>query len=328
MTPRVSMLIITLNELPALKEVIRDLRKQTLKEFEIIVCDNGSEDGTEAFVKTLKGVKYVNSGKNIGTPVFNSGLALSEADFIFIGATDMKFPPDCLKKTISYMDAHPDCGQAFPIMLKGQDHSIVDVSNAWLSRGFYAGSIKELPTKNERMPFVGGGMVRRKALNEAGGFLYEPTYFIYGEDVDLGYRLRRAGYYIEAINDTFHYHYGHQAKKIFTAYQLTRMVEKNMWNAMLCHLRKRDLLFSIPYAWFLRGLVFLKDLLKGDFGRAKARISGVFYTITHLPAILERRKRLAKILKNQWIPEYFTNSFYDESFVLSIFLNMIKRSKK
>ena len=322
--PLVTALVITLNELPHLKKAIASIRRQSLgRKVEIVVCDNGSADGTAEWV-ARQGLKYYDAGRNTGTPIFNQGLALAEGEFVFIGATDMEFKRDCFKRLVRHLKANPSCGMAVPLNINGNDRARVDIGGSWLSRCFYGGAVHANPGKVVGMPFSGVGLLRRSAITAAGGFIYEPSFFVYAEDVDLGFRLGRAGFTTQLVPEAAIYHYGHQVKKILTPFQLTACIERNMLVTMLTHLPKRFLLFSLPYALLMRLLVTLKDLAVRDWQRARARL----WVLLQLPAIFvqaaTRRKALSQTLKNPWRGDYFGRGVFDERPVWRIFFSYIR----
>ena len=322
--PLVTVLVITLNELPHLKKVVASIRRQSIaRKVEIVVCDNGSTDGTAEWV-ARQGLKYYNAGRNTGTPVFNKGLALAEGDFVFIGATDMAFKRDCFERLARHLEANSSCGMAVPLNINGNDRARVDVGGSWLSRCFYGGAVHANPGKVVGMPFSGVGLLRRSAIAAAGGFIYEPSFFIYAEDVELGFRLDRAGFSTQLLPTAVLYHYGYQARKIFTPFQLTCRIERNMLVTMLTHLPKRFLLFSLPYAVLMRLLVTLKDLARRDWQRARARL----WVLFSLPAIIfdaaKHRNALSQTLKNPWRHDYFGRGVFDERPVWRIFFSYMR----
>jgi len=316
----VTVLLITMDELPNLKKVLANLSRQTVP-VEIVVCDNASSDGTKEFIAD-KGIKYVRNERNIGTPVFNLGLPLATGDYVFIGATDMEFEPDCMKRLARHLDEHEDCGMAVPVNVNGNDRARIDIGGSWLSRGFYGGAVHTWPQGTVNMPFSGVGLVRRSALEKAGGFLYEPSFFIYAEDVDLGLRLLRAGYLTEMLSDAVLYHLGYQARKIFTPGQLTTRIERNMLVTMISHLPAGRLAAYFPYAVLLRIAVIAKDLVKRDWQRARARAGVLAGLFDVLRDGLARRRKLAGFLGSPSRTPFF-GGFFSESPLKRIFLSYV-----
>lgn len=109
--PRVSVLIPTFNCAVYLDEAIKSVLEQTFQDFELIIVDNDSNDGSENVVKKYlvdERVKYYRNPTNIGlVRNFNKCLEYAKGDFIKFLCADDKFAPELLAKFVAIMDEYP-----------------------------------------------------------------------------------------------------------------------------------------------------------------------------------------------------------------------------
>ncbi len=179
---------------------------------EIIVVDNGSTDGSQEMVRSeFPQVSLLDNPGNKGySSACNCGIRSTSAEYVFILNSDTEFP-DSLEKLIEHMDAHPELGALGPMLLNG-DGSVQMSCRKFPSVGgsLFHGLLGDwLPdnpfTRKYHMKdfdhriacevdWVSGAamLLRREALEQAG--LFDEGYFMYVEDVDLCYRLWRAGW--------------------------------------------------------------------------------------------------------------------------------------
>ena len=99
MKKTVSILVITLNELPQLRRLVASLRAQDYRDYDLTICDNNSSDDTAAYARSI-GAAYVNTGRNAGTAAFNYGLQKAGGKYIFFIATDMLITKGCIRRLV------------------------------------------------------------------------------------------------------------------------------------------------------------------------------------------------------------------------------------
>jgi glycosyltransferase involved in cell wall biosynthesis len=110
--PRLSIGLPVYNGERYLAQAIESLLGQTYSDFELIVCDNASTDGTEAIVRKLAGsdprVRYHRNDVNIGaTPNFNKAFSLAASPYFKWSAHDDLYAPTYLERCIAVLDADP-----------------------------------------------------------------------------------------------------------------------------------------------------------------------------------------------------------------------------
>lgn len=182
---------------------------------EVIVVDNASTDGSSLMVKKeFPEINLIVSEKNLGFAGGNN-LALKEAkgEYILFLNSDTEVVPDAFRKMIGFMDKNPkvgastaktilfsggmdiDCHRGFPTPWASICYFLGLESLFSKSRlfGQYHKFYLDLDKPHEIDAGFGTFMfVRREALKEAGN--WDESYFFYGEDLDLFYRIKEAGW--------------------------------------------------------------------------------------------------------------------------------------
>lgn len=184
---------------------------------EVIVCDNGSEDGSaDMIAEEFPHVILVKNGKNLGFAAGNNpGIRRAKGRFVLLLNTDTEMHSDTLRVMIDFMDRNPDAGAATCKLLL-PDGSMDPACHRgfptpWVSLtyllkleklfpktklfGEYHQGYKDLATIHEVDCIVGAFfMVRQEVIRQVG--LLDEDYFMYGEDIDWAYRIRTAGWKI------------------------------------------------------------------------------------------------------------------------------------
>lgn len=183
---------------------------------EIIVVDNNSTDGSCEMIKwKFPSVKLIANNDNKGfSKANNQGVAVARGEYILFLNPDTVMPEDFFSKTISYMDTHPEAGSIGPKLLDGKGQFAPDGKKSFPSLSvaifkttginkifskspyfnkYYAVHIGENDTAEVDVLSGCCMLVRNKVLNEIGG-AFDEDYFMYCEDVDLAYRIKKAGY--------------------------------------------------------------------------------------------------------------------------------------
>ena len=169
---------------------------------EIIVVDNGSEDGSPDHVREhFPGVQVLELGRNTGfAGAANAGLRAAASDFVALVNTDVRLEPDWLERACAALDAAPKAASVATKMLDLGDRSLIydtgDIlrrDGACEQRGRFERDTGRYDVPGEVFSAcAGAALYRRAALQAAGGF--DERLGTYLEDVELGLRLRLAGW--------------------------------------------------------------------------------------------------------------------------------------
>lgn len=263
---------------------------------EIIVVDNHSADGSVDYLeqrypqKQFPMVRFVRSAHNLGFARANNiAIRQSRGEYVLLLNPDTIVGEDALKASVDFMDVHEDAGAVGVRMLGAQGRRAMEsrrglptpmvsffkmlgFCNRWphhrLFGKYYMGYLPwDEPSQIE---VVSGAycMLRRKALDEVG--LLDEDFFMYGEDIDLSYRVLKGGYHNYYLPvDILHYKGESTQKSSFRYVHV-------FYEAMLIFFRKHysgmTFLLSLPiktaiYAKALMALVgMLSDRMRKSLG--------------------------------------------------------------
>lgn len=263
---------------------------------EIIVVDNHSADGSVDYLEKrypqmlYPMVRFVRSAHNLGFARANNiAIRQSKGEYVLLLNPDTIVGEDALKASVDFMDVHEDAGAVGVRMLGAQGRRAMEsrrglptpmvsffkmlgFCNRWphhrLFGKYYMGYLPwDEPCQIE---VVSGAycMLRRKALDEVG--LLDEDFFMYGEDIDLSYRVLKGGYHNYYLPvDILHYKGESTQKSSFRYVHV-------FYEAMLIFFRKHysgmTFLLSLPiktaiYAKALMALVgMLSDRMRKSLG--------------------------------------------------------------
>lgn len=181
---------------------------------EILVIDNCSGDNSLTYLQPLfPEVQFIANKENIGfARACNQGLKMSKGRFILFLNPDTIVPEDSFETAIRFMDQHPEAGALGSKMLDGSGTFLKESKRAFpspltslyklfgLSKLFphsahfsryHLGHLDE--HQNNEVDVLAGAymFIRKSVLDEVGGF--DERFFMYGEDVDLSYRIQKSG---------------------------------------------------------------------------------------------------------------------------------------
>ena len=193
----VSVVMTVFNGEQFLREAIESVLKQSHKNFEFVIVDDGSTDSTPAIIREYMAKDFrvkLFSQENKGLPVaLNKGLELATSDIIARMDADDVMLPNRLERQINYLLAHPEATvvscASYHINGKGEKIGKGDLSSGLRT----VEQCKELVAKGGLVFCLHPGAIFRKGpVLEIGGYDEKLTV---GEDVDLWNRLADFGYY-------------------------------------------------------------------------------------------------------------------------------------
>jgi len=198
----VSVVIPNWNGKQFLPSCLDSLRNQAYREFETILVDNGSDDGSVEFVREqFPEVKVIRLAENTGfARAVNAGIRTSEGELVAVLNNDTEASPEWLGELVACIERHPPAAAATSKMLDGRNPHLLDDAGDMMTRYFRAyqrgRGEQDAGQYDEEVQVFGasGGasLWRAKVLRELGSF--DEDLFAYYEDVDLSFRARLAGY--------------------------------------------------------------------------------------------------------------------------------------
>jgi len=258
-------------------------------EAEVFVVDNNSVDGSIALIRQkFPQVKLIQNVKNLGFSVANNqAINLASGKYILLLNPDTVVQEDTFTKTLAFMDANPQAGGLGIKMLDGKGNFLPESKRGLPTPqvAFYKifGLAKLFPNskkfgqyhltfldknQNHEVDILSGAfmLMRKETLDKIG--LLDETFFMYGEDIDLSYRITQGGYknYYFAESSIIHYK-GESTKKssvnyVFVFYKAMAIFANKHFS------QKNARLFNllIHFAIYLRALMALAvRLVKQSF---------------------------------------------------------------
>ncbi len=221
-----SIAIVSWNTMGLLDECLRSIFETTSGiEFEVIVVDNASSDGSAEMVKSkYSQVKLIENVENVGfARANNQAYAVSAGRHFLLLNPDTVVRGDTLKKLVGFLDNHDKAGAVGPLVLNDDgslQYSWARFLTVWNEAvGRLDRRIKGLgrPPANAdearslepfRVDWVGGCclMIKREAVQKIG--LMDESLFMYCEETDWCLRLHRAGWEVWVEPSTEIVHYG------------------------------------------------------------------------------------------------------------------------
>lgn len=200
--PLISVIILNYNGKKLLEISIPSVLKQTFKNFELIIVDNGSTDDSFNFVESqVKPIKWVSNKTNTFSAGNNAGIRIASGDYILILNNDAELAEDCLEQIAAAINYYPaDTGMFALKILNYFDRKKIDsvgllIYPDGLSRG--RGRLEEdtgqYDSKLEVIfPSGCAGVYKKTMLAQVG--LFDEDFEFFVEDSDLGFRCRLAGW--------------------------------------------------------------------------------------------------------------------------------------
>lgn len=271
---KLSIVIVNYNVKHYLYQCIDSIfQSSSADDVEVIVVDNHSSDGSVEFIKNrFPNVKVVALTHNLGFARANNiALRSASSEYMLLLNPDVVLGNDVLKEAVDFMTSHPECGGLGLRMLK------VDGTDAMESRrglptpitSFYkmVGLCNRFPKHKSfgkyylgylpwdepaEIDVVSGAffMLRKNALDKIG--LLDEDFFMYGEDIDLSYRILKGGYQNWYIPSRILHYKGESTHK--SSFRYVHV----FYEAMLIFFRKHyghmSLLLSLP----IKTAIYLK----------------------------------------------------------------------
>lgn len=232
---KLSVIIVNYNVCYFLEQALKSVQKSAQGlDVDIIVVDNNSVDGSVKMVRDkFPDVKLIASEENLGFSKANN-LAMREADseYFLLLNPDTVIEEETLAKCCEFMDDHPDAGGLGVKMVDGKGHFLPEskrgLPTPWIAFYKIFGLARFFPKskkfgkyhlgyldkdKTHEIEVLSGAfmMMRKSVLDKIG--LLDEDYFMYGEDIDLSYRIIKAGYKNYYYPETRIIHYKGESTK-------------------------------------------------------------------------------------------------------------------
>ena len=211
----VTVVIPNYNGIGYLKDCLDTLREQTYRDYEVLLVDNGSGDGSLAFAEEhYPWVKVLPLDRNYGfCGAVNAGIRAAQTPYVFLLNNDTKLHPDCIEELMIMMHSHPNCFSCSARMIKmSEPDRLDDAGDYYCALGWAYALGKDRPCAKYLKPrkvFAacgGASMYRRQVFERIG--MFDEAHFAYLEDIDVGYRAQIYGYENWYCPDAIVWHVG------------------------------------------------------------------------------------------------------------------------
>ena len=287
MNPKVAIIYLSYQSEPYLQEVMQSVQDQTYakEDLRLVIVDNASADRSQEIIREtvmpLSGTKLPhttflpqteNTGFAVGNNIGLQHALLDDVDYVYLLNNDAKLHPKAIEEAVRLAESDSSIGSVQSLMLLWQDKEVINSTGGmvhWLGFGFVrenGTNVSEMKAVDgEEIAYASGAAVlcRSSALQVVG--LLDKHLFLYHEDLELGWRLRLAGYRNVLSTKSIAYHY----------YEFRRSIQKFFWMERnrglvhFSHLRWRTILILLPWLIGLEMGLFVLAI-KGGWIKEKA----------------------------------------------------------
>jgi GT2 family glycosyltransferase len=260
---KLTIVVLNMNGLENLKVLFKSLKEQTFQDFDVIVSDNGSTDGSIEWLRKNK-INHVSNGRNLGFSGGNN-IVLRKVRTKYVGVfnDDIRLEPNVLKMLVEFMENTRDAAAVQPKILSW-DGKMVQSTGLILTYGSFPAErdkwkpfVHEVREPEEVLATQGCCSIYRTEVFRKVGFFDEIYNPIYNEDFDVGLSLKKAGYrsYYHPVPVVYH-------KGGFTSNKLKHFVRlsfhRNRYKLLKKHGTVRMWLETIAWTPIVAGFYLLR----------------------------------------------------------------------
>jgi GT2 family glycosyltransferase len=312
-TPSISVVIVNWNRKDLLHSCLDSLAAQTFTDFEIIVVDNGSDDGSAEMVRQFpRPIHLIENRENRGfCAANNQGFSVSQSEYVALLNNDAEADPGWLGAMVDAIRIKPDVGESDVGMVASkilvwEDPRIIDKCGHLIypdgqNRGRGSGQLDrgQFNRQEEALwPDGCAALYRRAMLDEVGGF--DEEFFAYADDAELGLRARIAGWNCLYAPAAVVRHHRGATLGLNSARRLT-LIERNRvllvvklfpWNLLWANGAYHLVRIGAGMAAALRGKGEIRRYSgpKGKLTAATALIKGTLSALPLLPSMIRKRR--------------------------------------
>jgi len=314
-SPEFSVIVLNWNGKHFLPVCLESLRAQTFRSFEIVLVDNGSEDGSVEFVQAkFPEVRVVALSENTGfSGGNNSGIRQATGRWIVLLNNDTELDSHFLESVWDARLKYPETAMFAPKMIFDNARDKIDncgflacISGSTLNIGRDQTGLSDHPFG----PSGGAAFYSRKLLEDVG--MLDEDFFMTYEDYDLAFRARLRGYDCRFVEDAIVYHRYRGTMRNYSARQVyfsQRNVEfvylKDMPGALIFRYGLLHLIYNIGGMAYFTRMGQLRPFLRAKWDAIKA-----------IPQIISKRRGIqeSKVLSAREVRNLLVTNWFGAGF--------------
>ena len=331
--PVITVVIPHYNGLKILDDCLQSLYKNTFKDFETLLIDNGSTDGSQDMVaRKYPQVEIIQNKKNLGyAGGCNLGLDLARGEYVLLLNNDTVMPENFLQEMLNVFRVNKNAAMAQPKILSIQNKENFDYSGGAggeldlfaypFARGRIFDDVEkdegQYDTTEQKVFWTSGCalLVRKEVIKEIGKL--DDDFFAHQEEIDLNWRVQLAGYQNLATTRTHIFHYSGYTLRSDNARKMY-LNHRNNLIMMLKNYGFVSLLLFFPPRIIMELATVVADGLFWERKRAGAVLKSLWYIVNHIAEIRNKRKRVQKL---RTVPDrVIRKNMYPGSIVIDHFL--------
>ncbi len=341
--PLVSIVIPCYNATSLLKHCLKTVLQTRYPNFEIIIIDDYSSDGTYEILleeyNKKSNIKILRNEKNFGpSKTRNSGIKAAKGKYIAFVETDMEVDPDWLLPLVEALEKDKSLGavqsKVLDINKRNVIHStgvLYDPHTFWVWN-FACGLPSTAVNSIEDIGFGSvGSVVRKDVLEKVGGFDEKIVHNI--DDTEMSWRIWLLGYRAINVSDSITYHWTAKPSEVRAEVTATLKSEVHFHKTPRIFLKNyqiQSLIKYLPWLYFAYFLRIFKNLFEGNINPLKGFLISILWNIVNLKDTINERRKIQSMRKrsDQEIFEIIgiKGSFFQVYFgKLQINLDRIKR---
>lgn len=309
MKPLISIIIVNYNGSKYLNGCLTSIFRNNYSNFEIIIADNASTDDSvssvkQNFISHLSKIKFVILERNYGpAKARNEACKVSSGQYLSFLDNDTEVDSNWIKNAVKLFQTNPKIGAIQSKLLLLDHPDQIDYVGEYLgSQGFlksianYGETDKGQHNQNYFILAAksAGMFISKTAFIAAGQF--DPNYFIFMEETDLGWRTWLSGYINIFCPDSIIYHKFSSTKEIvdpdFNNYLVRFHGTKNYIQTLIKNLETKNLIKILPVHIFLWFCLASFLLITGKFKSSYNIYKGIFWNFLNINNILKKRRQI------------------------------------
>ncbi len=303
--PLVSIIIVNWNGGETFENCLKSLSKIDYSNWELIVVDNGSTDGSKKLAgRLIKTSKVIENDKNVGFALANNqGAKIAKGKYILLLNNDTKVTSSFLSKLVARIEQDTTIGVVQPKIFMMDKKGYLDNAGSFLTRigflshwGFGKKDSKEFQDEREIFSAKGACMLIRHEVIEKVG-LFDPDFISYFEESDFCWRVWLAGWKILFVPSAKIYH-----KVGFTIRRLdVSKINFDYYKNRICSLIKNLeiinlITIGLVHCFISIGIACVFFII-GQPKSSRMIFAALIWNIRNLPQTLKKRQKISELRK-------------------------------